>query len=154
MLPILIHNDQKGFIKGRYISVTIFGWYLWFNILYQITQNTRNIDMLLLIDFEKAFDSVSHKCIFKIYTRFVKFLTFVYEMCYNKVVKLFYNKCQSVVLAMRLSSQQNRPICTLKLRPICTYLYRYPGNRYRKMSVKIVFWGKYYVLRLAISRWN
>ena len=54
-MPTIIHSDQTGFINGRCISENT-------RLLYDIIHYTekRNIPgLLLLIDFEKAFDSVS-----------------------------------------------------------------------------------------------
>ena len=55
LLPLLIKSDQTGFIKGRYIGESI---RLIYDILHYTEEN--NIPgILLLIDFEKAFDSLS-----------------------------------------------------------------------------------------------
>ena len=54
MLPKIIHEDQKGFIKGRYIGENI-------RLLYDLLQyaETKQLPgLLLMVDFEKAFDSV------------------------------------------------------------------------------------------------
>lgn len=51
-LDKLINNDQSGFIKGGFIgdnSIPIYGWM-------QYTEQTDIPDLLLEIDFEKAFD--------------------------------------------------------------------------------------------------
>ena len=55
VLPMGIHGDQKGFIKDRFIGENL-------RIIYDIMfeSKARNIPgIILLIDFEKAFDSVS-----------------------------------------------------------------------------------------------
>lgn len=55
VLDKLIHPDQTGFIKGRYIGENV-------RLIYDIMKyvEDKNIPgMLLLIDFEKAFDSIS-----------------------------------------------------------------------------------------------
>ena len=55
VLPILISNDQTGFIPGRYIGENT-------RLIYDILHFTEEQDILgilLLIDFEKAFDSIS-----------------------------------------------------------------------------------------------
>ena len=55
VLPSLINNDQTGFLSGRYIGENI-------RTLYDLMAHTEkhNIPaLLLLIDFEKAFDSVA-----------------------------------------------------------------------------------------------
>ena len=55
VLDIIIAKDQTGFIKGRYIGENI-------RLIYDIMHYTEKLNipgMLLLIDFEKAFDSLS-----------------------------------------------------------------------------------------------
>ncbi len=59
ILPILIHPDQSGFVRGRYIGECIRTTY---DTLSWAKQNNK-IGLLLLIDFEKAFDSISFKYI-------------------------------------------------------------------------------------------
>ena len=68
VLPYLIHQDQKGFLAGRYIGENT---RLVYDILQTVKQN--NIPgMLLIIDFEKAFDSISWRYMYNIleYFRF------------------------------------------------------------------------------------
>ena len=58
-LPKLINEDQTGFISGRYIGENT-------RLLYDVLHFTEkeNIPgLLLLVDFEKAFDTVSWSCI-------------------------------------------------------------------------------------------
>ena len=55
VLPTLINNDQTGFIAGRYIGENI-------KLLFDIMEYAEENDipgLFLLIDFEKAFDSIS-----------------------------------------------------------------------------------------------
>ena len=55
VLPTLINNDQTGFIAGRYIGENI-------RLLLDIMEYAEENDipgLFLLIDFEKAFDSIS-----------------------------------------------------------------------------------------------
>ena len=54
MLPKLIADDQKGFIKDKYIGENI---RTTFNRI-QYSKIRKLMGMLLLIDFEKAFDSL------------------------------------------------------------------------------------------------
>ena len=58
----LIHSDQTGFIAGRYIGENT---RLLYDIM-QITEEKNLPGLLLLIDFEKAFDSISWKFINKV----------------------------------------------------------------------------------------
>ena len=53
-LDQIIHPDQKGFVSGRYIGEVV-------RTTYDIIQYAKDNDksgMLILIDFEKAFDSI------------------------------------------------------------------------------------------------
>ena len=62
VLPDLISKDQTGFMAGRYIGENI-------RIVYDLlhyTEEENKPGLLLLIDFEKAFDSVSWKFIDKV----------------------------------------------------------------------------------------
>ena len=68
VLPFLIHENQKGFMSGRFIGENI-------RLLYDLLLYTDINDipgLLLLIDFEKAFDSISHDFIRKV-LHFFKF---------------------------------------------------------------------------------
>ena len=61
-LSSLIHEDQKGFTAGRYIGENI-------RLIYDILFETKKQDipgMILSVDFEKAFDTVSWKFIEKV----------------------------------------------------------------------------------------
>ncbi len=96
VLPTIIDDDQKGFMKGRYIGENT-------RLLYDLilyTQLHNQPGMLLLIDFEKAFDSVSHKFIFKV----LDFLSF--GPSFKKWIKLFYNESVSSVMVNGNASKQ------------------------------------------------
>ena len=57
VLDKLINQDQKGFIAGRFIGENV-------RLIYDVLFETKNQDipgMILSIDFEKAFDTVSWK---------------------------------------------------------------------------------------------
>ena len=59
VLSNVIHENQKGFIAGRYIGENT-------RLLYDIIHNCNKLDIpgiILMIDFEKAFDTVSWKFI-------------------------------------------------------------------------------------------
>ena len=60
-LEQIIHTDQKGFVSGRFIGECVRNTY---DIL-EYAKNKRRAGLLLLIDFEKAFDSISHSFIIK-----------------------------------------------------------------------------------------
>ena len=66
VLPSIINEDQTGFISGQYIGENI-------RILYDILQYTEDYNlpgMLLLIDCEKAVDSLSWDFLFNVLTFF------------------------------------------------------------------------------------
>ena len=88
VLDDLIHEDQKGFIKGRFIGENIRQTY---DILFEARK--QNIPgLLMLIDFEKAFDSISWN--------FIKesLLFFNFGPTLIKWVEVFYNQVQSCVI--------------------------------------------------------
>ena len=61
VLDKLINQDQKGFIAGKFIGENV-------RLIYDVLFETKNQDipgMILSIDFEKAFDTVSWKFIKK-----------------------------------------------------------------------------------------
>ena len=62
VLPDLISNCQTGFIKGRFIGEST-------RLVYDImnyTEKKQKTGLLMLIDFEKAFDSISWKFLYKV----------------------------------------------------------------------------------------
>ena len=54
ILPDLLHNDQKGFVRGRYSGENILDVYA----MIQKAQNDDQEYALLMLDIEKAFDSI------------------------------------------------------------------------------------------------
>ena len=68
VLKSLVHPDQKGFVAGRYIGECI---RTTFDIM-QYAKENNMAGLLLLIDFEKAYDSIS----FKFITKVLKFFNF------------------------------------------------------------------------------
>lgn len=66
VLPKLIEKDQTGFVPGRYIGDNI-------RILYDMIHyiNSKNLSgLLVLIDFEKAFDSLEWSFMYKVLKKF------------------------------------------------------------------------------------
>ena len=59
VLPTIIHTDQCGFFPGRYIGDCIRTTY---DVIEYAKRNNKS-GLLLLIDFKKAFDSISFKFI-------------------------------------------------------------------------------------------
>ena len=87
-LTELISEDQTGFINGRYIGENT-------RLIYDILHITDELDipgLLLIVDFEKAFDSISWK--FINYT--LTFLNFGDSI--KRWINVFYNDIQSCVI--------------------------------------------------------
>ena len=85
VLDKLIHPDQTGFIAGRYIGENT-------RLIYDImeyTEEEKIPGLLLLIDFEKAFDSLSWSFIQKV-TKFFNFGTSIRHW-----ISVFYNDITS-----------------------------------------------------------
>ena len=87
-LSTLIHENQKGFISGRYIGENIRLMYGFIHL----TEKEKIPGMLLTIDFENAFDSVSHtflKQILKLYN---------FGPSIQKWIVTFYNQANASIL--------------------------------------------------------
>lgn len=88
VLPSLIKEEQTGFLAGRFIAENI-------RLLYDIMFYTEKLDLpglLLLIDFEKAFDSVAWSFIYKV----LDFFNFGNSI--RRWIHLFYNRIESCVI--------------------------------------------------------
>ena len=88
VLHNLIHEDQKGFIAGRFIGENI-------RLIYDVLFETKNHNipgLLLSIDFEKAFDTVSWKFISKTLDYFN------FGDSVKTWIKLFQNGAESSIL--------------------------------------------------------
>ena len=86
-LPNIINSSQTGFIKGRYIGENI-------RLIQETIEKMENENMpglLFFADFEKAFDSISHKYILKCLKSF-NFGTDIIQW-----VKCFYHGANSCV---------------------------------------------------------
>jgi exonuclease III len=87
VLPKIIHESQRGFLKGRYIGENV--RLLYDTMLYADRANIPG--MFLLIDFEKAFDSVSWSFMLKC----LEFFNFGPDLiCW---IKTFYNNIFSCI---------------------------------------------------------
>ena len=87
VLPKLINEDQTGFMQGRYIGENI-------RLIYDLlnyTEEKKEKGMVLLVDFEKAFDSVSWSFIKKV----LKYFNFGPSL--QTWVEIFYNNIPSCI---------------------------------------------------------
>lgn len=82
LLSSLIHENQKGFLKGRYIGENS---RLLYDVIHYCNEN-KVPGLVLLIDFEKAFDSVSWSFRFKV-LNFFSFWGNLYKMGQNIIFK-------------------------------------------------------------------
>ena len=87
VLPTIIHPDQKGFVAGRYIGEAVRTTY---DIL-EYAKNKKKAGLLLTIDFEKAYDSIS----FKFITKCLKFFNFSEDLI--KWVEILLNDFKAVI---------------------------------------------------------
>ena len=94
VLPEVIWIDQVGYLKGRNIGEAI---RLIDDMIFHTTQN-KIPAYLLAIDFEKAFDSVSHMFLQKV------LVAFGFGPIFCKWVKIIYNKAQSCVFNGHVST--------------------------------------------------
>ena len=84
----IINEDQKGFIEGRYIGENI---HMLFDALFH-AKFQQKPGLLLLIDFEKAFDLISWDFLHEVSRKFIL------GPSMQKWVHLFYNDIQLCVL--------------------------------------------------------
>ena len=88
VLGYLIHDNQKGFLQGRFIGENT-------RVIHDVIHSTfeKHIPgILLLIDFEKAFDSISWKFMYKV----LEFFNFGPDLI--KWVSVLYNEAKLCVL--------------------------------------------------------
>ena len=62
----LVSNDQSGYIKGRNITTSV----RQILDIYEYCENTNTSGAIICIDFEKAFDSIEHKFLYKVLEKF------------------------------------------------------------------------------------
>ena len=94
-LDSIISNCQTGFIKGRFLSDST---RLIYDILH-VTEKNNIPGLLMLIDFEKAFDSLSWKFLYD------TLVFFGYSKDFIKWIKLFNNNISAFVLQSGFMSE-------------------------------------------------
>ena len=109
VLPLIIHESQKGFMKGRYIGENI-------RLLYDtilLTEKENIPGLLLMIDFEKAFDSVSWEFIEKalLFFNFPNSIISWFKILYKKAnTCVSFNGQYSSWFEIRRGCRQGDPI--------------------------------------------
>ena len=88
VLDNIIHENQKGFIKGRFIGENI---RLLYDLMHHLDENEMP-GLLLLVDFQKAFDSISWKYIYKC----LEFFNFGPK--YQKIIHMLYRNANLCVI--------------------------------------------------------
>ena len=86
-LDTIVHGDQKGFVSGRYIGEAIRSTY----DIMQWAISNKKTGIILLTDFEKAYDSLS----FKFIKKCLKFLNF--GECMIKWIDILLNNFSAVI---------------------------------------------------------
>ena len=95
VLPYIIHHNQTGYIKDRFIGETI-------RSIYDIMDWTANENipgLMIFIDFQKAFDSIEWDFLFKCIE------AFNFGSDFLRWVKLFYNNVQSCIMNNGITSK-------------------------------------------------
>ena len=87
LVPKIISTDQTGFVNGRYIGTNIIRIQ---NLIAHCTNNGIN-GTLINVDFEKAFDSIEWKFIYKALTYFGFSEKFI------KLIKMFYKDIETCI---------------------------------------------------------
>lgn len=87
-LSKLIHSDQTGFVKGRYIGQNV----RLLNDLMEYTELKKVPGILLFVDFEKAFDTLEWQFI----QRMLKFFSFGTNI--QNWVSVLYSEAESGVI--------------------------------------------------------
>ena len=114
MLPSLIHPDQTGFVKGRYIGENI-------RLISDIMEQTKKVNspgILLSLDFQKAFDTLEWSCIhnaLKIYN---------FGDSLRNWIKVFYTDIESAILNNGYATNWIKPSTGVRQGcPLSPYLF-------------------------------
>ena len=88
VLPSIIHSDQTGYLKGRYIGENV-------RLLFDIIEHAQENEipgLLFFADFEKAFDTLNHNFIMQA----LNFFKFGNDL--KQWISVFYQDCTSCVI--------------------------------------------------------
>ena len=108
----LIGNEQSAYIKGRFIGENA----RWLLDVFEYCENTNNEGILLMLDFEKAFDAVEWNFLFKVLKNFnfgENFITWIKILYTNTFFKLKNNGWISKSCRMYRGIRQGCPISAI-----------------------------------------
>ena len=112
VLKYIVHDNQSGYIRGRYIGCNI----RQLLDLFEITENDNIPGAFINIDFEKAFDCVEHNFMFEVLkrfnfgTNFIKWITILYN---NPIFRVKNNGWISQTYNMKRGQRQGCPLSAL-----------------------------------------
>ena len=114
LLSFLIHPDQTGFVKGRYIGENI-------RLISDIMEQTKNLNcpgILLSLDFQKAFDTLEWSCISSV----LKMSNFGDSL--RNWIKVLYTEVESTVLNNGYATNWFKPSAGVRQGcPLSPYLF-------------------------------
>ncbi|KAF0684330.1 Aste57867_23686 [Aphanomyces stellatus] len=130
VIQSIIHPDQQGFIRGRSIQTNL----LRLEDLQHFMRQKSRQSVVALLDFEKAFDRVNHKCLltvlrcFDFPQTFIKAISNIYS---KRKGRLIVNGHLSKPFAINRGVLQGDPLSPLlfviALEPMCIDIRRHPA---------------------------
>ena len=112
ILPSIIHSDQCGFVSGRYIGESLRTTY---DVIHHV-KSKKLTALLLLLDFEKAFDSVSFRSIIET-LKFFKFgeeiICWVKTLLFNFKARINHSGNLSDFFSVDRGARQGDPIASI-----------------------------------------
>ena len=114
VLPKLVHSDQTGFMKGRYIGENI----RLINDVMEYTMSEKKGGILVSLDFEKAFDTLEWQFIMKVLD------LFNFGETVKRWIRIFYTNIESTVLNNGFTTNWIKPTRGVRQGcPLSPYLF-------------------------------
>ena len=114
VLPKLVHSDQTGFMKGRYIGENI----RLINDVMEYTMSEKKGGILVSLDFEKAFDTLEWQFIMKVLD------LFNFGENVKRWIRIFYTNIESTVLNNGFTTNWIKPTRGVRQGcPLSPYLF-------------------------------
>ena len=130
VLPILVKQDQTGFIKGRYSHSNVRRL---LNVI-QFAQNTKNKVLAVSLDSEKAFDRVEWEYLFNVLNRFglgAGFVEWVKVLYKSPAARVLVNGSVSDAFPLCRGTRQGCPLSpllfALTLEPLAEVIRTHQG---------------------------